>query len=68
MQNVPKKVSIDYQMPLSDQQRPCISLDVVHNIFLAVAGQQIYQLCCARAGTRIKIQARQDQLCAREDG
>ena len=28
-------------MPLSDQRRPSISLDVVHGIFLAVAGQQI---------------------------
>ena len=56
-------------MPLSDQRRPSISLDVVHDIFLAVAGQQIsYQLCCVRAGTRIEIQAIQDIKCAREDG
>ena len=56
-------------MPLPDQRRPSISHDVVHDIFLAVAGQQIsYQLCCVHAGTRIEIQARQDQLRAREDG
>ena len=28
-------------MPLSDQRSPCISLDAIHNIFPAVAGQQI---------------------------
>ena len=50
-------------MPLSDQRRPSISLDVAHNIFFAVAGQQIScQLCCVRAGNRIEIQARQNQL------
>ena len=56
-------------MPLSDQRRPSISLDVVHDIFLAVTLQQIScQLCCVHAGTRTEIQARQDQLRAREDG
>ena len=56
-------------MLLSDQRRPSINLDVVHDICLAVAGQQISnQLCCVNAGTRIEIQARQDQLRAREDG
>ena len=45
-----------------------MSLDVVHNIFLAVVGQQIScQLCCVRAGTSIEIQVRQDQPCAQED-
>ena len=58
-----------YQIPLSDERRPSMSLDVVHDIFIAVAGQQIScQLCCVRAGIRIEIQARQDQLRAREDG
>ena len=58
-----------YQMPLSDERSPYISFYAVHNIFLSVAGQQIsYQLCCVHAGTRIEIQARQDQLRAREDG
>ena len=54
-------------MPLSDQRRQCISLDVVHNIFLAVAGQQICQLCCVRVGTRNEILARQDQQRAPEE-
>ena len=56
-------------MPLSDQRRPILGIDVVHDIFLAVTGQQTsYQLCCVHAGTRIEIQARQDQPFAREDG
>ena len=48
-------------MPLSDQIRPSISLNVVHDIFRAVAGQQIsHQLCCVHAGSRIEIQ--QDKI------
>ena len=44
-------------MPLSDQRWPSISLDIVHDIFLTVAGQQIScQLCCVRTSTRIEIQ------------
>ena len=55
-------------MPLSDQRRSSICHDAVHDIFLAVAEQQICQLCCVHAGTRIEIQARQVQPRAREDG
>ena len=47
-QNVPKKVSVEC-LPLSDQRRPCINLDAVHNIFSEVAGQQICQLRCVLA-------------------
>ena len=55
-------------MHLSDQRRPCISLDIVHDIFPAAAGQQMScQLCCVPAWTRNETQARQDQPRAWED-
>ena len=48
-------------MPLSDQRRPRISVDVVHDIFLAVAGQQIScQLCCVHAEPALRF--RQDKI------
>ena len=54
-------------MPLSDQRRRCISLDAVHDIFPAVAEQQLScQFCNVHAGTHIDIQTRHDQQRARE--
>ena len=64
-----RRSRLTVSMPLSDQRRPSVILDVVHDIFLAVSGHQVLcQLCCIRAGARIEILARQDQPRAEEDG
>ena len=48
-------------MPLSDQRRPSICLDVVYDIFLAVAGHQIpYQLCASTPEPTLRF--RQDKI------
>ena len=48
-------------MPLSGQRRPSISLDVVHDIFLAVAGQQ-YHINCAASTPEPTLRFRQDKI------
>ena len=56
-------------MPLSDQQRPYICLDAVHDIFSAVVGQQVScKLCCVHAGIRVVIQVGQDLHRVHKDG
>ena len=48
-------------MLLSDQRRPSINLDVVHDIFLAFAGNN-YQINCAVSTPEPALRFRQDKI------
>ena len=49
-------------MSLSDLRRPCISLDVVHDIFLAVAPGNKYNVNCAASAPEPALRFRQDKI------